>query len=33
MLEDEQNGCVVDQHFAWTYVKTHECCCGPYFCR
>ena len=19
--------------FAWTYVHTHEDCCGPYFCR
>ncbi|TYR81390.1 DUF4275 family protein [Priestia megaterium] len=22
---------VTDKDFTWTYVKTHEACCGPYF--
>ena len=24
---------VVDKHFRWTYVNTHESYCGPYFCK
>lgn len=24
---------LVDKDFTWTYVKTHEDACGPYFCR
>ena len=24
---------IVDKNFKWTYVKTHESYCGPYFCN
>ncbi|MBP3930401.1 MAG: DUF4275 family protein [Peptostreptococcaceae bacterium] len=24
---------MVDKHFRWTYVTTHESYCGPYFCK
>ena len=24
---------LVDKHFTWTYVHTHEADCGPYFCK
>lgn len=24
---------VADKDFTWTYVRTHESMCGPYFCR
>lgn len=24
---------IVDKHFRWTYVTTHESYCGPYFCK
>jgi hypothetical protein len=32
-LRDEHDVYVVDQHFQWTYVQTHEWFCGPYFYR
>ncbi|MGX1900706.1 DUF4275 family protein [Thermolongibacillus altinsuensis] len=32
-LENEFDVYVVDQHFTWTYVHTHEDFCGPYFYR
>lgn len=32
LLESEQDIYIVDQNFEWTFVKTHESYCGPYFC-
>ncbi|MFE8699502.1 DUF4275 family protein [Cytobacillus sp. FJAT-54145] len=33
-LHDESDVYIVDKHFNWTYVKTHETgWCGPYFSR
>ncbi|MBD2867661.1 DUF4275 family protein [Paenibacillus sp. IB182493] len=31
-LEHEQDVYVVDHEWKWTYAKTHESHCGPYFC-
>jgi hypothetical protein len=32
-LLNEEDIYVVDKNFNWTYVRTHERCCGPYFSR
>lgn len=33
-LEDEAGDVyIVAKDFSWTYVKTHEHSCGPYFCK
>ncbi|MBY6270060.1 DUF4275 family protein [Parageobacillus thermoglucosidasius] len=32
-LRNEHDVCVVDPHFMWTHVQTHEDYCGPYFYR
>lgn len=32
-IENEMDIYVVDKGFRWTYVRTHEGCCGPYFCK
>ena len=32
-LQNESNVYVVDKEFNWTFVKTHEAECGPYFSR
>lgn len=29
----EEDVYIVDVDFRWTYVKTHEICCGPYYYR
>ena len=31
-LDDFIEVYVVDKDFKWTYIKTHESDCGPYFC-
>jgi hypothetical protein len=28
---DQQDVYLVDKHFTWTFVHTHEAECGPYF--
>jgi hypothetical protein len=28
---DEEDIHIVDKNFTWTFVKTHERACGPYF--
>lgn len=30
---NEEDVYVVDEHFTWTYVVTHESYCGPYFSK
>lgn len=32
LFESEQDIYIVDRNFDWTFVKTHESYCGPYFC-